>query len=282
MTTGHALRWILSLGVKPRLEAELLLSHVLKCRREDLYINWNRICPPRVLQKAQALSLFKKAGAPTAYILGQKEFYKHVFYVEPGVFIPRPETETLIDAAADQFKNKNQKLNIVDLGSGSGCVGLSLLKIFPKAVLTAVDLSAAALKAGSQNAASLKVDNRAVFLKKDAGGLNKKDLPPGFKRGVDMITANPPYVAYGDPKLDPAVAHFEPAAAVFSGQNGEAHIRSWLKTAERLLSPGGFYFFEIGAGQKKSLKNLRGGGCKVHFEYKDLLGITRVMSFRYG
>ena len=267
---------ILSKG-PARLEAELLAAKALNCSREKLYLCWDQ---PVSAPKAAALKrLLKKRqkGWPMAYLLGEKEFYGEKFTMSPPVFIPRPETETLISAVLEQ-KILNKNKNFMEIGSGSGCVGLSFLKIFPKSRLLAVEKALPAVQLSELNARRLNVHSRASFLNKDILKLCKKDLKK-FK-DIYLIIANPPYIAFDDPKVEKEVIQFESSLALFAPSQGLALLFSWLKKAEELLSPGGHYFFEIGCDQ--DIFPLKGkiGSMRCVGKFKDFSKTVRVIQFQ--
>ncbi len=260
-----------------RLDRELLLSHILRCSRSDLYIRYDQKLSQKQNRQFLTLLGMRKAGWPIAYIIQKKEFYGYEFVIQPGVFIPRPETETLVSAVLSQYK-KWEKLSLMDFGSGSGCVGLSLLALMPRARLIALDLSEKALKISKINATKLRVMDRVVFLKRDL--LKWRPANEKNKIGkIDVILANPPYIAFNDHRVQKEVVAFEPAQALFSGEGGFFHIRSYLSLAEQILKPGGHYFFEIGAGQDISFLALKKKMQKVK-EFQDMSYITRVVQVR--
>lgn len=290
MTLGQALEREIFRSRSPEgslyRDMELLMSHVLGYKRFQIYTRWDRPLDLKSQKTFSRLAVRRTQGMPLAYLLKNCEFYGRGFYVEEGVFIPRPDTETLIQAVKKQCKNQPPfSPCIVDLGSGSGCIGLSLLKEWPQARGTLVDVCEKALRVSRINATKWGLGDRVCFLKKDAGDLNGSEgeglFPPG---GVDFVVSNPPYIAFHDPRVAREVCDFEPAPALFSPQGGLYHIRSWFKTASKLLKPGGHYFFEIGAGQEMfHLKN-EFSVMKWVGVYKDLSGHNRVMHFQksYG
>ena len=260
-----------------RLETELLAARVLNCSREQVYLLWDK--PLADSKKLALTSLLKKRqkGWPMAYLLGEKEFYGEKFKMSPPVFIPRPETETLVSAVLEQkVLNKNKKF--IEIGSGCGCVGLSLLKIFSKSQLLAVDKDLRAIQLSELNAKCLNVHHRARFLNKDILKLCKKDLE-NFK-DIYLIIANPPYIAFDDPQVQKEVVQFESSLALFAPNQGLAKIFSWLKKAEELLSPGGYYFFEIGYDQ--DIFPLKGkiGSMRCVGKFKDFSNTVRVIQFQ--
>ena len=263
-----------------RLDLELLIAKTLHCSREKLYTLWDKVLSSQQVQQIKSLFNKKKQGWPTAYLIGEKEFYSLVFKIKSPIFIPRPDTETLVSAVLLK-KKKNEKLAIMDLGSGSGCVGLSLLKYFPQAKLIAVDKDLEAIKLSRLNARRLGLDHRCCFLNKEVAGLEKSDYKEFTHQKLDLITANPPYISFNDPHLQKETAKFESPLALFSGSKGFEHIYSWLNTAEKLLSSGGQYFFEVGIGQAQKFpigKKIKSMYCVNHF--KDLSETPRVIQFQ--
>jgi release factor glutamine methyltransferase len=198
----------------------------------------------------------REKGEPLAYILGEKEFYSFLFYVDKNVLIPRPETEFLVEWAITWAKkNKsNEPIEVLDLGTGSGCVGISILRELPTANLSAVDISKAALEVAKKNAEAHGVIDRVEFIELDchrAGHLLKK---------YDLIVANPPYISPSDGGLAADVKKFEPHIALFSGDEGYRDIVGWLKAVPNILKPQAAVGFEIGASQ----------GNKVTALFRDL------------
>ncbi len=267
------------------LEAELLTAHALGYDRVQIYTHWDREVDTLSQKKIQKLIQKRKQGLSVAHILRQKEFYGRGFYVPPGVFVPRPETETLIEAFQNTKALGNKKnLKLADFGCGSGSVGLTLKALCPGLFLLSLDLCEKALKATRKNAKNLGLQKESWFLKKDVSLLKFPALPVAFRSGLDAVVANPPYVAWDDKDLQAEVKKFEPPRALFSEEGGLYHIRMWFQKAEELLKPGGHYFFEVGARQDVSF--LKKKNPLMHFvsSYKDLMGYQRIMHFQksYG
>ena len=257
-----------------RLDVELLLGQVLCCERMYLYTHWNQKLNEKQIKHFQSLCQLRKSGMPMAYITKKKEFYGYEFIVKPGVFIPRPETETIVSAVLSQWNNQ-EKLNIIDFGSGSGCIGLTLLAFFPK-----VDLNEEALKVSKINARNMALEDRVVFLNRCVSDLDRGGEKE-FKKGkVDIIVANPPYISFNDDRVSEEVASFEPPEALFSGEEGLYHIRSWLNSAAQLLKSGGAYLFEIGAKQDISLLEFKVDKMRWKREFRDFSNIIRVIQFQ--
>ncbi len=264
-----------------RLDVELLLSHVLDCDRSCLYTNWDQELSCKQMTRFQVLLEKRAKGMPIACILKEKEFYGQNFRVEPGVFIPRPETETLVTAVLSGPPSSGEALSLVwDFGCGVGCVGLSLLAQLPHARLTGFDINKKALKLSRRNAHNMGLSDRAVFIHQDVSHLviPDKSFPSSHTNPPDIIVANPPYIAFDDQRIHKEVLSFEPPDALFSGEGGLSHIRAWLKTAHTRLKPQGFFFFEIGANQ--DISSVKQGGMQKRAEFKDLSGYTRVIQFQ--
>ena len=282
MTIGHLIQSTCSASLYEnfkRLDVELLLAQILCCERMYLYTHWDQKLKQEQIKYFQSLCQLRKSGMPLAYITEKKEFYGYEFVVRSGVFIPRPETETIVSAVLSQWSNQ-ETLNIMDFGSGSGCIGLTLLAFFPKACLISVDSNEEAVKVGKINAKNMDLEERVVFLNKDVSELSGGDKKEIMKGQVDIIVANPPYISFDDDRVSAEVVSFEPPEALFSREEGLYHIRFWLTSAAQLLKPGGAYFFEIGA--KQDISSLVSVGDKMRKvrEFQDLSNIIRVIQFQ--
>lgn len=208
-------------------------------------------------------------GEPLAYLSGTKGFYKYEFSVGPGVLVPRPETEHVVEVA---LKRKPTASTIADLGSGSGCIGLSLVSDLPEARLWAVEASDKACQTTAQNAEDLAVDDRVTVIFKNA-----EEWKPS--RQFDLIVANPPYIAMGDKAVQKSVHDFEPHAALYSGADGLTAIRAWVPWAFQYLAPGGVFVCEIGTGQSPAVRSIMASSGFTEIEVvSDLAGHDRVVS----
>lgn len=211
-------------------------------------------------------------GEPLAYILEEWEFYGLPFKVSPAVLIPRPETELLVDIGLQFLKTNPSVRRILDLGAGSGCIGLSLLARHHGLQLVAVEKSAAAVELAAVNAAALAVEKRAQFECSDV--LRWKSAAK-----FDLILANPPYIAPGDTEIDAVALSYEPQSALYAEGDGLACIESWSRVALEHLQPQGMMAFEIGYTQGEKAKQIfeaLGGLTEVTI-HKDLSGHDRVV-----
>jgi release factor glutamine methyltransferase len=214
-----------------------------------------------------ALLARREAGEPVAYILGSRSFWTIELEVGPGVLIPRPDTETLLEAAAEHFGAAGPK-HVLDLGTGPGTLLLAALDQWPKAAGVGVDRSEAALAFARRNADRLGLADRAE--------LRLGSWGEGLDERFDLILCNPPYVE-GGAVLPPDVSRFEPHEALFAGPDGLDDYRRLGPEMPRLLAPGGIACVEIGAGQEEAVRALFGAqGLKVSSR-PDLAGIARCL-----
>lgn len=233
----------------PRLEAELLLSHGLGMSRVQLYMKFDRPMSEPELEKCRALVKRRIQGEPSAYILGQKDFYGIKFNVSPATLIPRPETEEAIEFILKWLhKQELPQAQILDLGTGSGCAGLSILVKEPDTKLWTVDISAEAVEVAQQNAEALGIKDRVQFCTADAVTA-LADAPD-----ADVIFANPPYIDNEDPEVQNTVRQFEPHLALFAKDQGLALLKSWSSAAVSKLKTPGIMIFEMGYQQGPQMK----------------------------
>ena len=236
----------------PRAEARLLLAHAMGVRQEDI-ISGARP-DEAALARFQSAVDRRSAREPFAYIVGRREFFSLDFAVGPGVLIPRPESETLIEEALRRFPRADETLRVLDLGTGSGCLLLSFLAERRNAEGVGVDRSDVALGFARRNAMQLGLAGRARFLRGDWG----ESLSTRF----DLIFVNPPYVKSCDiPALAPEVAVHEPASALDGGQDGLEAYRRIAPALAELLSARGRAFAEIGEGQAEAVSAIFANGC---------------------
>ena len=253
------------------LEAHVLLGHALKKPRAYLLAHPEVEIDDANLASFTALLNRRLTGEPIAYILGQREFYGFEFNVSPDVLIPRPETELLVELALALIPS-NQARQVLDLGTGSGAIALTLAKLRPQALVTAVDASPQALAIARQNAIQLKVSN-IRFIESD--WFEALDPSSHF----DLIVSNPPYVAGNDPHLQQGDVRFEPLQALQSGTDGLQDIRRIAKESLRFLPVNGHLLFEHGYNQKDACAALlRALGYSDIQCQRDLGGQDRVTS----
>lgn len=223
----------------------------------------------RAEQEDQFLSAIEQRclGEPLAYILGYREFYGHRFTVKPGILIPRPETEFVVEEALRRWPKEAHLL--LDMGCGSGCIGLTLLKTQVTANLTAIDASPIPVEVTKLNAEQLQLSSRVQALQ-----CRVEDLKGQF----NVVVANPPYIAYDDPLIAPDVKKFEPSSALFANENGLASLRVWSEKAAELLTKDGLFVTEIGAGQEVAMRTILSQSFRDIEEKKDYSGWVRVIS----
>ncbi|MBA3032817.1 MAG: peptide chain release factor N(5)-glutamine methyltransferase [Gammaproteobacteria bacterium] len=255
----------------PPAEARLLLGHVLGCSSAWLEAHREAALTPQQLAAFAGLVERRAAGEPVAYLLGTREFYGRDFAVTSAVLIPRPETELLVDVALAKVgagKTAISTTCILDLGTGSGCIAITLALELPGARVTAVDVAPPALEVARVNAQLLGAS--VDLLASDWFAA----LP---EKRFDFIVANPPYVAAGDPHLRSGDLRFEPLDALTDQADGLAALRHIVATAPRWLKPGGSLFFEHGFDQAAAVFDLLvAAGFSGIEQHRDLAGIVRV------
>lgn len=245
----------------PRLDAELLIAHALGASREEMLLN-------RLDRRAPAwepLVLRRLEHEPVAYIIGRRAFWTIELEVGPGALIPRPDSETLIEAAVAHFGESGPR-RILDLGTGPGTLLLAALDQWPEATGIGIDASQAALAYASRNAVP-----RAEFRIGDWG--------EGLDERFDLVLVNPPYVEAGA-ALPPEIARWEPAGALFAGADGLDAYRALAPGIGRLLAPGGIACLEIGAGQENAVRALFAAQGFTSESRSDLRGIVRCLVLR--
>lgn len=253
-------------------DATLLLMHSLGIDRAALIAHPERSLTREQLADIQRLIERRLRFEPIQYILGSQEFYGLPFKVAPAVLIPRPETETLVEAVVTHFQSVPARapIRIADIGTGSGAIAVALAHSLPQAEITALDLSPEALKIAHENAGTNAVADRIRFLESDLLAAIAGELP------FDAIVSNPPYIPLSDaPTLHPQVREFEPAQALFAGPDGLEIYTRLIPQAHALLKPGGLLAFEIGHGQRDAIAALLATWRNVSF-IPDLQQIPRV------
>ena len=263
----------------PRLDAEILLCHVLGLQRLDLYLQFDR--PLSEEEKSEYRQLLSCRGdrEPVAYITGEKEFMSLSFHVTPEVLIPRPDTEVLVEESVrliEEWKKAKKVLpSVFEIGSGSGAISISLLHHFPDLEITASDISDAALSITRKNAERHHVLDRLQLM--------QGDLFAGAEGPFDMILSNPPYIAESEREsLSPEITKYEPGEALFAGKEGLDIIFRILDEGEKKVSPGGWILVEIAPGQIKKLKSKIEADQKFSSstEIHDYAGRVRVLRIK--
>jgi release factor glutamine methyltransferase len=251
------------------LDARLLLQHVLGISREQLLLDHRLTLTPEQSAYYQALIEKRLRRQPVAQLTGKREFWGMDFNVSPATLDPRPDSETLIEAVLARIPARDAALRLLDLGTGTGCLLLALLKELPQAAGLGVDISDEALKVAKDNAASLRLARRAVFKRSRWG--------EAVEGRFDVIVANPPYIASAAiASLAPEVAHYEPRLALDGGADGLDCYRAIMPQLKDLLAKDGLVAFEIGMGQEKELELLaRAEGLRVTGLKEDMAGIPR-------
>lgn len=232
---------------RPQVEAELLLVHVLAQPRAYLWAHPEAILTPQQAADYAAWVQRRAAGEPLPYITGQIEFFELMFTVTPDVLIPRPETETLVEAALDWVKAHPDAV-AVDVGTGSGCIAVALAVHAPSLRLYATDISPAALQVARANAERHNAAERITFI--------EGDLLAPLPEPVGLIVSNPPYIAENEWDALPLSVLQEPRLALLSGADGLDAIRRLLAQAQTRLRPGGLTLVEIGERQGKAAQAL--------------------------
>lgn len=256
-TIGKLLTWTAEFLSKkgaesPRLDAEVLLAHVLKWERVRLYTHYEEEVTEAARASYRDLVRRRAEGAPVAYLVGRKEFFSLPLTVSPAVLIPRPDTETVVVEFLALLKS-HPAPRAVDVGTGSGCIALACAKQHKSAQFTAIDLSREALATARANAEALGLADRVRFLEGDLLEPVAREEP------FDVILSNPPYIPSDTiPKLEPGVRDYEPHLALDGGDNGLRVVSQLIDQAVGRLKPGGHLILEIGTAQEEPVRTLLG------------------------
>lgn len=253
----------------PRLDAELLIAHALGAKRIELYTRSTDLLTAEQLAQIREVVRRRQEGESVAYITGEKEFWGLPFKVNPSVLVPRPDTETLVEAALERLP-KDEPRRVLDVGTGSGAIAISVAKARPLAQVVAIDKHEAALVVAKENAERNQVN--VGFLQGDLLA------PLADQDAFDLILANLPYIPTADiAGLAPEVRR-EPVSALDGGADGLDLIRTLLVQAPAWLRPGGVVLLELGQGQAGAVAALcEKAGLASPFVLKDLAGIERVV-----
>ncbi len=265
-------------GRSPRLDAELLLAHLLGCSRTQLYARGTDPLEPSLLLAFQELLERRKVGEPVAHLVGWKEFYGRRFAVSPHALIPRPETEFLVEAGLQLLERSAPiRPDILELCTGSGAVAVTLALEMPHAVVWATDLSEQALELARENVLAHRVQERVRLCHGDLFGAFSTP------RRFDLILANPPYVGTErGPAPEEAVVRHEPAMALFAGPDGLEVVRRLVAEAPGWLVDGGNLVLEVAAGQIEGVEAMmQERGFRDTGLVCDLAGLPRVVLGRW-
>jgi len=254
----------------PWLDAEILVAHVLQSSRERLHSHPERELTIGQRARLRRLTSRRVARVPVPYLVGEREFYGHMFRVTPAVLIPRPSSELLVELAIDWLKANPRARRMIDLGTGSGAVAISVAKAAQQVRIEARDVSARALRVAAENIAHYRLRRRITTV--------KGDLLRGAAH-ADLILANLPYIPEALRRIRPKELEYEPALALDGGKDGLSLVRVALAQAPAILKPGGLVLFECDPAQTRRIVRLAQGHwptaqISVH---KDLAGLDRVV-----
>lgn len=266
-----------------RLDAEILISHALKIPRIQLYVKYDQPLAENEITACRELIKRRSLGEPVAYITEEKGFYGLNFKVRSGVLIPRPETELIIDEVLADHKKKlatqsaTETIRILDLGSGTGCIGLSILKNIPNSELVTIEKSSVAFEILNENIKFLELTDRVKAIHNDVLKIDVNQFAE-----FDYVVSNPPYIDQNDKETEHFVKKFEPHEALFSPDQGLSDIKSWAAHYSHLVKVDGLVLFEMGYQQGSVLKayfeNLK--KFKTVDVIKDLSGLDRIVKAR--
>ena len=257
----------------PWLDAEILLAHVLRTSRERLHSHPERRLTPAQLRDIGRLTRRRAARVPLPYLVGEREFYGHMLAVRPGVLIPRPETELVVELAIEWLTAHPESRRVIDLGTGSGAVAIAVAKAVPDVRIVARDVSPRALRVADENVRRHRLRRRIT--------LARASLLSGA-HPADLILANLPYIPEALRRARPPELKYEPAFAIYGGEDGLALIRKALQQATSVIKPGGCLIFECDPAQARRIARLAArqwplADVSVH---KDLAGRNRVVQIR--
>lgn len=252
----------------PELDAKFLLEDILGVRDPEILLDGTQ------LDQAESAILRRLNGEPVSRIAGFREFWGRRFYLSPATLDPRPDTETLIEAVLSHPWKQSPR--ILDLGTGSGCILLTLLHEIPGSTGVGVDISPAAVETAMRNAREQNLSSRADFI--------CSSWTDSLSGTFDLIVSNPPYIPSATIlDLHPEVQNHDPILALDGGKDGLAPYKILLPALKKFLEPGGLVFFEIGIGQAADITGLvRDSNATLSRTYRDLGGIERVLEIQYG
>jgi release factor glutamine methyltransferase len=271
-------RFLSAAGIEsPRLDAQLLLRHVLDMNQAEFYLHVDDVIGPDIERRLWRLLRRRARREPLAYITGHKEFWSLDFTVTPDVLIPRPETELLVEAALERTRSiLKSPLKILDIGTGSGAIAVCVAKELREAQIVAVDISSAALQVARENAERHGVANRIRFAEGDLFAPLADE-----RENFDLILANPPYICSRDlAELAPEIREWEPLAALDGGADGLDIYRRIVNECRGYLAGEGYLLFEIGESMAEAVGQMiaRAGGFEPALVLRDYAGKDRVIA----
>jgi release factor glutamine methyltransferase len=235
----------------PRMNAELLLADILKCKRLELYLMYDRPLTEKELTEYREYLKRRSTFEPAQYIIGTVEFYGLEFKVSPAVLIPRPETEILVETVINSV-SKEDELRIMDIGSGSGNISIAIAVNLPNAYVIGIEISESAITVAEENLKKYDLNKRVSFLNYDILSLNRDEFSD-----FDIIVSNPPYVSKEDyGKVQKEILNYEPNIAVTDFHDGYKFYREIISLASHILKPYGKMFLEIAQGQSKNINEI--------------------------
>lgn len=266
-----------------RLNAELLLAHVLGCRRIDLYANFDQLLKDAERAHYKALLKRRVAREPLQYIVGETEFMGLRFFVNRRVLVPRPDTELLVERTVDlcrQYQEETQRIQVLDIGTGSGNIAVAVARFVGNAYVTGIDISAEALEVAKRNVEAHKLAERVALKQADVIKNSIQSVGEPF----DIIVSNPPYISKEDFRyLSPEIRDYEPRFAACDEADGSIFFRRISEIAKRLLRGDGHLLFEVGFGQSEKVQEIMGKSGFTELEvFKELVGIERVVKGKIG
>ena len=254
----------------PELDLRILLSYASK-KRKNIFLNNINIGDIDV-DKFNLIISKRLNDQPVSKIINKKSFWKSDFFVNFDVLDPRPETELIVEEAIKNYKNTKQKLKILDIGTGSGCISISLAKEFPNSSLTAIDISEKALRVAKKNIIQNKLDKQIELKLCEFNDLNEK---------YDLIVSNPPYLSEDDfNKTQLEIKKYEPKISLVAAEDGLSFYRIFARNIEKIMNENSLFIFEIGHNQLESCRAIfRNSNLKLKKISKDIQKIDRTLTF---
>lgn len=271
---NNSVKLLDDVGIKTsKLDIKILLAHLLNIDSKELILHFNKDAKQEFINNFNKLLSRRINREPIANILNKKLFWDYSFFVDQNVLTPRNDSETLIEAVLSHYKNKDQELKILDLGTGSGCLISTLLKIYKNANGIGIDINEKSLQIAKKNAKLLEIDDRISFIKNNWNdNINDK---------FDIIISNPPYIPTKEiDALEPEVNKFNPLLALDGGNDGLDCYKYLSKSLQKNIKNSTKIFLEIGKGQENDINDIfSANNYKLLNIYKDLSGVNRVLCF---